>query len=500
MPPRALLAVLTIALFAAAPRPAIAAKAAADQKQVAIGYERLETLALRIADAVEATDEARAEQIRTAIGEARAAGLTDRFDQVVRLLERQRYQAARSDQAELATQLEELLRLVMADPSESRLEEERLRLEKLRREIRAALREQRSLRARSERGEGAETVERQKELANRIERLREPAEEADRSAGRSGTEGKEGKPSDSKAPNEKRSEDDSEGGPEGESKAGAPSEASDRSIAGRLKQGKQAMERASEKLAEDDKEAAKDQRDAQRELEAAQREAEERLRQLREEEQQRRLASLAERFRRMHEAQVGLLGDTEKRVRSVRDDPQAAASRATRLAAAQLARRQGEVGSAAELALRLVRADGSSIVFDDALAQAVGDIRSVQERLEQTKLDATTLALEQSIIDALAEMIAAVDESLDELEKKGSQKGGGQPQAGGGDSGLVSKIAELRMIRSIQRRLMQQTEVWRAAAESGEATPGEVAERLSRLALEQRRLAASAEAVAKGSP
>lgn len=496
MPRRALLAVLTIALFAAAPRPAIAAKVAADQKQVAIGYERLETLALRIADAVEATDEARAEQIRTAIGEARAAGLTDRFDQVVRLLERQRYQAARSDQAELATQLEELLRLVMADPSESRLEEERLRLERLRREIRAALREQRSLRARSERGEGAETVERQKELANRIERLREPAEEADRSAGRSGTEGKEGKPSDSKAPNGKGSE----GGPEGESKAGAPSEASDRSIAGRLKKGKQAMERASEKLAEDDKEAAKDQRDAQRELEAAQREAEERLRQLREEEQQRRLASLAERFRRMHEAEVGLFGDTEKRSQSVRDNPQAAASRATRLAAAQLARRQGEVGSAAELALRLVRADGSSIVFDDALAQAVDDIRSVQERLEQTKLDATTLALEQSIIDALAEMIAAVDESLDELEKKGPQKGGGQPQAGGGDSGLVSKIAELRMIRSIQRRLMQQTEVWRAAAESGEATPSEVAERLSRLALEQRRLATSAEAVAKGSP
>ncbi len=476
----------TIALAALLPMGAHAAKVAADQKQVAIGYERLETLALRIADAVEATDEARATQIRSAIGEARAAGLTGRFDKVVRLLERQRYQAARSDQTELATQLEELLRLVMADPSESRLEEERQRLEMLRREIRAALREQRSLRARTERGEGAESAERQEELASRIERLREPAEEADRSAGRSGEPSPEGKPAG----------DQPDGG---ESQEGEASEADARSIAGRLDKGKQAMRQASEKLAKNDREAEKDQRDAQRELEAAQREAEERLRQLREEEQQRRLASLAERFRRMHESEVTLHEDTQKRVDSLQAKPQAAASRTTQLAAAQLAQRQGEVGSAAELALRLVRADGSSLVFDDALSRVLDDMRAVEGRLDRTQLDNTTLALEQSIVEALAEMVAAVDESLDELEKQSAQGGKPGQSLGGGDRGLVSKIGELRMIRSLQRRLMQQTKVWNAAAASGEATAGEVAENLTSLAEEQRRLAESAAAVAKSS-
>jgi Mg2+ and Co2+ transporter CorA len=149
----------------------------------------------------------------------------------------------------------------------------------------------------------------------------------------------------------------------------------------------------------------------------------------------------------------------------------------------------------------VVRADGSSRVFDDALTQAVADIRSAEERLRQSQVDGTTLAIERMVVDALAEMIAAVDESLDELEKQQQQPQQGAPQSPqGGDQGLVSQLAELRMIRSIQARLMRQTEVWRAAAETGEAPPDEVSERLAGLADEQRKLAAAAEAVAGGAP
>jgi hypothetical protein len=61
-------------------------------------------------------------------------------------------------------------------------------------------------------------------------------------------------------------------------------------------------------------------------------------------------------------------------------------------------------------------------------------------------------------------------------------------------------LAELKMIRSIQARLMRQTEVWRAAADAGEAPPDEVSERLAGLAVEQRKLASAAEVVAKGAP
>lgn len=469
--------------------PAVGAEVATDQRQVAIGYERLETLALRIADAVEATDQPRADQIRTAIGETRSAGIGDRFEGVIRLLERERYAAARDDQTELATQLEELLRMVMADPSESRLEEERLCLEKIRREIRSALREQRSLRARSERGENADAGPRQEELANRIERLVEPARETDRLNG-------SGEPTESPpgeaAPGEQA----------GDQAGGKPSQGDSQSIAERLEAGEKAMRQASEKLSDPLEDPTEEQRQAQRELEAAQREAEERLRQLREEEQQRRLATLAERFRRMHEAQVGLVADTSSRVEAkieARDVANASAEtdRATRIAAARLGERQAEVGAAARKALRLVRADASSLVFDDALTQMLDDIQAVESRLRETRLDGTTVALEETVVEALAEMIAAVDESLDDLEQKRSS--GGKPGQGGagGESRLVSRIAELRMIRSIQARLLKQTGVWGRAAESGEAASHEVAQRLERLAEEQRRLAQAARKAAK---
>ena len=475
---------ITIACLATACPTVGWAEVATDQRQVAIGYERLETLALRIADAVQATDEARAEQIRAAIGQARTAGLTERFDKVVALLERQRYQSARNDQQELASQLEELLRLVMADPRESRMEEERQRLELLRREIRAALREQRSLRSLQQRGAGKQAAPRQEDLARKIERLREPAEEADRLAGRASDAEPNPSPPGDQPP-----------GQEG----GRSSSENQRSIAKRLESSGQSMREASKKLSAEDDAAAEEQRRAQRELEAAQREAEERLRQIREEQQQRRLASLAERFRRMHEAQVALVEETQERV-TAQADPSGGAARARRLAAAQLAQREAEVGQAAEQALRLVRADGSSLVFDDALSAALDDILAAEERLRRVQLDGTTVAIEQSVVAALAEMIAAVDESLDELEQRRRQQGPGGPPPPGGDPGLVSKIAELRMIRARQARLLRQTKVWRDAAAQGEATVAEVRERLSALANEQRGLAAAAEATANPRP
>jgi hypothetical protein len=481
---------------------ASAAEVATDQRQVAIGYDRLETLALRIADAVEETDAARADQIRTAIGEARSLGIGERFDKVVGLLEQQRYASARQDQTELATQLEELLRIVIADPNAARLEEERKRLEMLRREIRASLREQRAIRSRTERGEIEEQAERQEELADRIERLREPAEETDRLSGR-GKES-EGKSGESKGKDSKGKPGEGKPG-EGEPKEGESEESESGeespSIAGRIESAGEAMRGAQQKLGKQDKSATEEQLEAQRELEAAQRETEERLKQLREEEQQRKLASLAERFRRMQEAQTGLVGDTKRRIEAISANPADATSRAGQLAAAKLAGRQSDVGALADQALRVVRADGSSRVFDDALSQAVADIRSAEERLRESQVDGTTLAIEQMVVDALAEMIAAVDESLDDLEKKQQQPQQGAPQSPqGGDQGLVSQLAELRMIRSIQARLMRQTEVWRAAAETGEAPRDEVSERLAGLADEQRKLAAAAEAVAGGAP
>ncbi|MEQ8848426.1 collagen-like protein [Botrimarina sp.] len=477
---------------------------AADQQQVAVGYQRLETLALRIADAVEASDPARAEQMRAAIAEARSAGLGGRFDAVVRLLERERYAAARRDQTELATQLEELLRLVMADPGEARREEERQRLEALQRDIRAALREQRALRARAARGEGPSIAERQERLAEKVERLVEPAAEADRLAGAPqhgrGQPGQD-QPNGEAPPGEGKPGDEPPGDkPPGQQGAapgeGEPSEKAP-SISGRLESSSQSMRQAGEKFANDDDTAQQDQRQAQRDLEAAGREAEERLRQLREEEQQRRLASLAERFRRMHEAETGVLNETLQRVANPAGD----AGRAAQLAAAKIADRQAAVASSAEQALRVVRADGKSLIFDQALTQTLGDMQVTEKRLRQARFDATTQALTQTIVDALAELIKAVDQSLDELEQKRDAGNQGPPQGGQpGDRGLASQLAELRLIRAMQARLLRQTELWFAAGQAKSASEEVVREQLAELARQQDALAEAAAAVAQRGP
>lgn len=486
-PRRAIVAALAWA-FTWLGAPVTHGEVAADQQQVAVGYQRLETLALRIADAVEASDPARAEQMRSVIAEGRTSGINDRFDTVVRMLERERFSAAQRDQTELATQLEELLRLVMADPSAARREEEREKLEALQRDIRAALREQRSLRARAERGERDAIAERQQDLAEKVQRLIEPAAEADRLAG----EPSPGSGPPAKGPGQAPGD----GGAPGDSGPKPGERTEDQSISGPLESSAESMRSASEKLG-DRGDAKQEQRQAQRELEAAQRRAEERLRQLREEEQQRRLASLAERFRRLHEAQTGVLSDTSKRVAPAG----AGTTRADRLAAVKLADRQASIASAAEQALRVVRADGKSLVFDQALDQVLGDMQTAESRLRDAKLDTTTEAIEQTIVDALAELIAAVDQTLDELEQQQNEPGDAPPPSGPrGDQGLTSQLAELRLIRSMQARLMRQTEVWFAAQQAKEASGDVVREQLQRLAEQQDALAESAAAIAARQP
>ncbi|MGL4514698.1 MAG: hypothetical protein ACRCT8_16540, partial [Lacipirellulaceae bacterium] len=275
---------------------------AGDQREVAERYERLEAAALRIADLAEASaaaegapaGAARAEQIRAAIRQAQTLGVRERFGRVVELLEGERLAAAQGDQAELAAGLEELLRVVMTDPRESRLGEERRRIERLAKELRSAARDQRDLRDRTESGaedRGAESLaDEQRSLGERVTGLGELADQVE-GAGTAGTphQGEQG------------------GAPQPEGDSAPPS------LGERVKRAQGPMQKAEQRLREQDRaDASKQQRDAERALEAAQRAAEEHLRQLREEEHQQRLASLADRLHRMHAEEQGVLRDTKR--------------------------------------------------------------------------------------------------------------------------------------------------------------------------------------------
>jgi hypothetical protein len=128
------------------------------------------------------------------------------------------------------------------------------------------------------------------------------------------------------------------------------------------------------------------------------------------------------------------------------------------IASASLGRKEVQIVNEADRALVLLREDGTSVAFPEALQQAREDMQSVAERLRSVKPDKITQGLEEDIIATLEETLAALQQALKELrEQKGSQQGGGGEP---GEQALVDQLAELRMIRALQNRVNDRTEFY----------------------------------------
>jgi hypothetical protein len=227
------------------------------------------------------------------------------------------------------------------------------------------------------------------------------------------------------------------------------------------------MEEARKKLEESERKGASDrQLQAVKELELARAELERVLRQLREEELERTLTQLAARFRKMLELQTVVYEGT------VRLDhvPEAQRTHDHEIESARLSRQESQIVHEVDKALLLLHEDGSSVAFPEAIDQMRDDMRQVTERLAALKVEKITQGLEKDIIAALEETIAAFEQSRKDLEKKRTPPG--QPPAAGqpDDMSLVDKIAELKMIRSLQMRINKRTQTY------GEMIQGEQAE------------------------
>jgi hypothetical protein len=245
-----------------------------------------------------------------------------------------------------------------------------------------------------------------------------------------------------------------------------PQEPADRA-AKRLREAQQRMEEARKKLEESERKGASDrQLQAVKELEQAKAELERVLRQLREEELERTLTQLAARFRKMLELQTVVYEGT------VRLDhvPETQRTHDHEIESARLSRQESQIVDEVRKALLLLHEDGSSVAFPEAIDQMRDDMRQVTERLAALKVEKVTQGLEKDIIAALEETIAAFEQSRKDLEKKRTPPG--QPPAAGepDDMSLVDKLAELKMIRSLQMRINKRTQTY------GEMIQGEQAE------------------------
>lgn len=505
-----LIALISLALFGslsfAEPTDALAT----DQAELARKFARLETLAKRIAELTEAEDPARAEQLRSAIRKSQELELPRRFDAIVALLEAEQLAAASKDQAALSDQLQVLLRLLLADPQQARDEAERKRLLETLKTLKRQIRTQQELRNESQSDADAEALaERQEALANEVaelaEKLTPAGEQKTESSGEQGapTEGdskqsepREANPSSGEPSQGESQPSDGDSTPQGQPGNTEPSEQDSSEMqrpsspqqraAERIQAARKRMIEAAEDLKNSQRKGAgQKQAEAQRRLEDAREEIEQALRQLREEELQRRLEALASRLRRMLAEQMDIY---ELTVQAEVDRPNRG-ERATAIAATGLANREEQLTAMADSALRLLREDGQSIAYPEVIEQVRDDMRQVAERLRDSDLASVTQRLQKEIVESLEEALDSLDKTIQEMQDRQQQRQqGGQAGGEAGDPAVVDKLAELRMIRAIQARILRRTSFWDELRESGEVESTEAQASLERLAQRQARL------------
>lgn len=291
-----------------------------------------------------------------------------------------------------------------------------------------------------------------------------------------------GKPSDSQ-PSDGQNPSQSQPGDDGESEPSEQSQSPAERAQQRLKKAQQRMQRALEQLEKIERDKAVDQQEqALRELEQAKAELERILRQLREEELERTLVLLEARFRKMLDAQVVVYEQTKK----IDANQSSVPEHEIEISSGRLARQERAIVREADRALVLLREDGTTVAFPEAIQQARDDMQSVEKRLSEVKTGVITQGLEEDIIAALEETLAALQQAIKEARARK-----GQPQQSSGspeDQSLVDQLAELRMIRALQGRINRRTERYGQLIGDQPTADPDLREALDELAVRQERV------------
>jgi tetratricopeptide (TPR) repeat protein len=250
-----------------------------------------------------------------------------------------------------------------------------------------------------------------------------------------------------------------------------------------LEQAVRKMREAQKRLDEAKRsDAAQDQEQALAALEQARAVLEEILRQLREEEIEKTLVRLEARFRNMLKLQQAVKDATVLLDRK----PTAQRDRTDEIEAGRLARKEQVIIAELDKAALLLREDGSAVAFPEAVGQLREDMEMVAERLGQNKVGAPTQRIEQDVIEALQEMIAALENAQKELKQK-KQQGMSRPGEPA-DPPLVDAISELKMIRALQVRVNRRTTQYDELFQSGETPADQLLPKLKKLAEHEQRI------------
>ena len=544
---------------AAEPAPEPVTGLADRERLVSRQMRELEATFLRLADLLAASDPRRAATLRSAFEQARETELTTRLDTVVELLEQGQLLKASAGQETALDRLRRLLALLEAGDSQRTVADSKKQVKEFLSRINQLIARQKGLEGTTEAGGDANAIAGEQEkvatdtrkLADDVEAFRHEAAEAEGLAEQKSEAGENAEAASGKSaegdpqkgqPGEGPATDKPADGEAGEpsesgkgepsaaeSQPGQPSNSGSKNEAGepgqpgqqsagqgseqepqgddeasraartsrRLAEAESRMEQAQERLDQARRSEARDEQEkALAELEAARAELEEILRQLREEEIERLLVRLEARVRTMLRAERAVLRGLDQ----LANEKQALKRRERELESARLGREQQAITADATRALTLVRDDGSAVAIPEALEQIREDSLQAANRLKQGNTQGLTKGIVEDLVLSLEELLAALERAEREQQERQQQgQAGGRP-AEPGEQPLVDKLAELKMIRTLQLRVNRRTSRFSEflTDDSEKAGEPELVEALGRLADRQERVERAAHDIVTG--
>ena len=423
--------------------PANAQELTDKQRHLAGRYAQLEHVLLRLVETSGNSNPRQTARLKTALSESKDKLLIQRFQALVQALERRQFSEAVSGQTEIEHDLIRLLQLLESVDRETNRQQEKEALQEFLKDLEEILHNERFLRHQTQQHDSQNLP-----MLGQFQRdVR----------------------MESQALQERISEQSSDGRPQ--------------SADGVLPPSQQAMQRAIEQMRASEQQlqqseregAVESQEEAIAQLQRVKEELEKNLRQIREEELMQTLEKLEARFKRILQQEQGIRIQTERLIDEFSASPSLREDRQVKIRGDRLGVEQQSVIEESEAALILLREDGTAQAMVESLLQARFDMSDVKHRLEQTMFDSITLHIVDSVIETLHEMLAAVQLAIAEAKER-QEQAEHQPSPGEGgamsEEPLIQLLSELRMIRSMQRRVNDRTARYDSEIRQAQQHPG----------------------------
>ncbi len=163
----------------------------------------------------------------------------------------------------------------------------------------------------------------------------------------------------------------------------------------------------------------------------------------------------------------------------------------------ELAEAEKLIHNDAVKALELLKGDVSAVVFPTVFLHLKQDIANVRGRLELVDVGKATQRIERDIISSLEEMIEALEKAKQNAENPPPNTPPMPPNA---KPPLVDRLAELKLIRAMQKRLNSRTKLYGRQYKGEQASEPRIRRELRQLADRQMEIANVTSKLAKTDP